>query len=47
MCQSFGATNVVVAQGVPANVLINEWLADAQILAGTDFIELYNPSAFR
>ena len=46
MClPTFGAVNVVAAQEKPARVLINEWLADAQILADSDFIELYNPSA--
>ncbi len=42
---TFGGANVVAAQEVPARVLINEWLADAQVLANNDFIELYNPTA--
>ena len=46
MCvPTFGAANVVAAQGVPSAVLINEWLADEQLLVSTDFIELFNPSA--
>ncbi len=45
MCvPTFGAQNIVAAQDTPAHALINEWLADAQILAGSDFVELYNSS---
>ena len=45
MCvPTFGAANVVAAQEKPARLLINEWLADAQLLVSTDFVELYNPS---
>ena len=42
---TFGAANVVAAQSSPAGIKINEWLADARVLASTDFVELYNPSA--
>ncbi len=46
MCKpTFGTANVVAGQEKPARLLLNEWLADAQLLVSTDFIELYNPSA--
>ena len=46
MCRpTFGAANVVVAQGSASSVKINEWLADAQVLVGQDFVELMNPGA--
>ncbi len=46
MCRpTFGAANVVVAQGSVSAVKLNEWLADAQVLAGQDFVELMNPGA--
>ena len=46
MCvPSFGAANVVAAQENPDKLLINEWLADAQLLVSTDFIELFNTSS--
>ena len=45
MCKpSFGAANVVAAQGVLSGVKINEWLADAVALFPNDFIELMNTS---
>ncbi|HEX2749572.1 MAG TPA: lamin tail domain-containing protein, partial [Verrucomicrobiales bacterium] len=44
MCRpTFGSANVVAAQGSPAGVRINEWLTDARVLAGQDFVELFNP----
>ena len=46
MCvPTFGSANIVTAQGAPAALVINEWLASAQTLFANDFIELYNPSA--
>lgn len=46
MCvPTFGGVNLVAAQDSPSSVRINEWLADAQILAGQDFVELMNPTS--
>lgn len=41
---TFGSANIVAAQGTPAGVKINEWLADARTIYADDFIELYNPT---
>ena len=40
---TFGGPNTIAATGDVGDVVINEWLADAAVLAGQDFIELYNP----
>ena len=46
MCRpTFGAANIVAAQAVPSQVVINEWLTDAAALFPNDFIELMNTSA--
>lgn len=42
---TFGTANVVAAQATVGSVKINEWLASAQTLFATDFIELYNAAS--
>ena len=39
---TFGSANLVMAQGDPQALVLNEWLAKAGALSNTDFIELYN-----
>ncbi|MGH8048066.1 MAG: lamin tail domain-containing protein, partial [Chthoniobacterales bacterium] len=43
---TFGALNIVAAQSPPSVLKINEWLASERVLAGNDFVELYNPASF-
>jgi hypothetical protein len=44
MCRpTFGAANSLAPQSAASAVRINEFLADASPLLGSDFIELYNP----
>jgi hypothetical protein len=43
---TFGFANVPQPLGDPSAVKLNEWLAEAEVLFGHDFIELYNPGMF-
>jgi len=40
---TFGTANIVQPLGDPAQLKINEWFANGQVLFDDDFIELYNP----
>jgi hypothetical protein len=42
---TFGRANLATAQGAPAALRLNEWLAVNGALSATDYIELYNPGA--
>ncbi|MBN2473693.1 MAG: lamin tail domain-containing protein [Pirellulales bacterium] len=40
---TFGSANAAARSGDPSQLKINEWLADAEVLFASDFIEIYNP----
>jgi hypothetical protein len=42
---TFGQMNLAVPLGDPNAVVINEWLAEGQVLFADGFIELYNPGS--
>ncbi len=42
---TFGTANQAARTGETARLRINEWLADARLLAGADFVELFNPDS--